>query len=48
MYGFQNMLVFRFFFVLYCIFQYIDEVDEENWQSVLININFCQYFTNIL
>ena len=36
------------FFVLYCICQYIDEVNEENWQNVLININFCQYFTNIL
>ena len=47
MYGFQNMLVFSFF-VLYCICQYIDEVNEENWQNMLININFWQYFANIL
>ena len=29
------------------IFANIDEVNGENWQNVLININFCQYFTNI-
>ena len=34
-YGFQNMFVFSFF-VLYCICQYIDEVNEENWQNMLI------------
>ena len=31
-------------FQLYCFCQYIDEVDEENWQNMLINIHFCQYF----
>ena len=36
------------FFVLYCICQYIDEVNEGNWQNMLININFWQYFANIL
>ena len=36
------------FFVFYCFCQYIDKVNDENWQNVLININFCQYFTNIL
>ena len=38
-YGFQNMIVFSFF-EYFCICQYIDEVNEENWQNVLININF--------
>ena len=47
MYGFQNMLDF-IFFVLYCICQYIDEVNEEYWQNMLIDINLCQYFINML
>ena len=38
-YGFQNMIVFSFF-EYFCICQYIYEVNEENWQNVLININF--------
>ena len=40
---YYNMFIFSFF-VLHCICQYIDEVNEENWQNMLININFCQYF----
>ena len=36
------------FFVFYCFCQNIDKVNEGNWQNVLIIINFCQYFTNIL
>ena len=36
------------FFEFYCLCQYIDKVNEENWQNMLININFWQYFTNIL
>ena len=46
-YGFREITVERFF-VFYCFCQYIDKVNEENWQNVLININFCQFFTNIL
>ena len=29
-------------------FAYIDDGNEENWQNILININFCKYFANIL
>ena len=36
-------------FLFYCFCQYQNvKVTEENWQNVLINIKFCQYFTNIL
>ena len=46
-YGFWDTAVERFF-VFYCFCQYIDKVNEENWQNMLININFWQYFTNSL
>ena len=45
--GFQNMLVFSFC-VLYCTCQNIDKVNEGNWQNMLIDMNFWQYFANIL
>ena len=32
--------------LLFC--HYIDEVNEENWQNMLMNINLYQYFTSIL
>ena len=41
------MVVFSFV-VYYHFCQYIDEGNEENLQNMLININFCQYFANIL
>ena len=40
--------MFKDVFVFFCFYQNIDEVNEENWQNMLMNINFCQYFTNIL
>ena len=41
----KNMVVFSFF-VCYCFCQYIDDGNEENWQNMLTDINFCQYFMN--
>ena len=46
-YSFQDMLVFDFF-VLYCFCQYIDNINEKNWQNVVMNMSFCQYFAKIL
>ena len=39
--------VFKIFLVsLYFIVFAMDKVNEENWQNMLINIKFCQYFIN--
>ena len=39
MHGFWEIAV-ESFFVFHCFCQFIDKVNEESWQSVLININF--------
>ena len=35
--GFREIAVERFF-VFYCFCQYIDKVNEENWQKVVMNM----------
>ena len=37
-YSFRDVVVFFFFFVLYCFCQYIDNLNEKNWQKVVMNV----------
>ena len=34
------------YYIVFCL--YIDNINEKNWQKVVMNMLFCQYFVKIL